>query len=156
MEPQAKMEPQAQLVEAGDELFVEDAVRKRKKKRRARAAVAESLEMTQDTRHVRFHDEEEQTEEEQAAEPAEEAEIKSSTQDAEAPSNAITPAAKVDAAPAAARRTWRSCVFLCCGWSLLAVGSLGCFGVMARWRLRRRQRRWLRRRRLERRWRQPQ
>ena len=55
------MEPQAQLVEAGDELFVEDAVKKRKKKRRARAAVAESLEMTQDTRHVRFHDEEEQT-----------------------------------------------------------------------------------------------
>ena len=35
-----KKEPEAQLVEAGDELFVEvDVVKKRKKKRRARAAV---------------------------------------------------------------------------------------------------------------------
>ena len=57
------MEPQAQLVEAGDELFVEADVKKRKKKRRSRVADAASLEMTQDTRHVRFHDEEEQTEE---------------------------------------------------------------------------------------------
>ena len=71
------MEPEAQLVDAGDELW-EVAVKKRKKKRRARAVDAskESLEMTQGTRHVRFHDEE-QTEEEQAAEPA--AERKTST-----------------------------------------------------------------------------
>ena len=57
------MEPDAQLVEAGDELWVEaetvETVKKRKKKRRARVEVAASLEMTQDTRHVRFHDEEE-------------------------------------------------------------------------------------------------
>ena len=83
----------------------------------------------QGTRHVRFHDEEEQAEEEQAAEPA--AETKTSTQDAEAPPAAIMPTGKPVVAPAAARRTWRSCVFLCCGWSLLVVGSLGCFSVTA-------------------------